>query len=59
MSSPVRWCFQLFVQEVTRQFGLDFALLLSCLPNAVKKAYSTNVCGATEGHPPFRRDLYF
>lgn len=57
-SSPVRCYFQLFVQQVTEQFGVDLVLLLSYLPNAVKKAHSTGGCGAAEGHHMIRRDLY-
>lgn len=58
ISSPVRWYFQLFVQQVTKQSGVDLVLLLPYLANAVEKAHSTGVCGATKGYHLIRRDLY-
>lgn len=58
MGSPVRWYFQLLVQQVTKQFGVDLVLLLPYLSSAVEKAHNTRVCGATKGHHLIRRDLY-
>lgn len=57
MSSPVKWYFQLFAHQITKQFGPDLVLLLPYLSNAVEKAHSTRVCGATKGHHLIRRDL--